>query len=242
MRSAAVSRTQLKPGESFRMVDGKPQISGQVAVMEINGLLAKIIFDKNPDREFYIEESFPLDWMYPYLEPHGLIMKINRQPLSELSDEIVSQDHDYWTKYVTPMIGGWLNDDTTVSEVAAFAEKVYLRQDFSGFTGDPRFVQNDYSHKMFSKLRSSIAGLYAWRLEHAADAAEKERMARAADFAFRQAWALCPYSPEAVFRYVNFLLKQKRISDALLVAETAAQMPAMQGVDGDPDARRWLSN
>jgi hypothetical protein len=31
---------------------------------------------------------------------------------------------------------------------------------------------------------------------------------------------------------VNFLLKQKRISDALLVAETAAQMPSMQGQDG----------
>ena len=70
-------------------------------------------------------------------------------------------------------------------------------------------------------------------LNHAADAAEKERMAREADFAFRQAWALCPYSPEAVFRYVNFLLEQKRIADALLVAETAAQMPAMQGKDGE---------
>jgi hypothetical protein len=58
-------------------------------------------------------------------------------------------------------------------------------------------------------------------------------MARAADFAFRQAWALCPTSPEAVFRYVNFLLKQKRISDALLVAETAAQMPSMHGKDGE---------
>jgi len=35
-----------------------------------------------------------------------------------------------------------------------------------------------------------------------------------------------------VFRYVNFLLKQKRISDALLVAETAAQMPSMEGQEG----------
>ena len=32
---------QLKPGEDFKMVDGKPQISGQVAVMEINGLLCQ---------------------------------------------------------------------------------------------------------------------------------------------------------------------------------------------------------
>jgi hypothetical protein len=86
---------------------------------------------------------------------------------------------------------------------------------------------------MFSKLRSSLAGLYAWRLKQATDASEKERLAREADFAFRQAWALCPYSPEAVFRYVNFLLAQDRGADALLVAETAAQMPSMQGKDGE---------
>jgi tetratricopeptide (TPR) repeat protein len=200
--------------------------------MTINGLLVKIIFDKNPGREFYIEESFPLDWMYPYLEPHGLIMKINRQPLSGLSDEIVSQDHDYWRSLVQPMIGDWLNDDTPVEQVAAFAKKTFGKQDFTGFTGDPRFIQNAHSHRMFSKLRSSIAGLYAWRLKQAADASEKERMAREADFAFRQAWALCPDSPEAIFRYINFLLAQNRIADALVVAETAAQMPANQGKDG----------
>jgi hypothetical protein len=32
---------------------------------------------------------------------------------------------------------------------------------------------------------------------------------------------------------VNFLLKQERFSDALVVAETAAQMPSMQGQDGE---------
>ena len=217
-------QNQLRPGESVKMVNGKPQIRGQVAVMQINGLLAKVVFDKNSNREFYVEESFPLDWMKPYLEPHGLIMKINRQPLSELSDDVVSRDHDYWTKYVTPMIGGWLNDDTPVSEVAAFAEKVHLRHDFGGFTGDPRFVQNDFACKSFSSLRSSIAGIYAWRLDQAVGEEEKERMARAADFAFRQAWALCPTSPEVVFRYINFLVKQKRNSDALLVATTCLKL------------------
>jgi hypothetical protein len=215
---------KLQPGESFKMVNGKAQISGQVSVMNINGLIAKVIFDKNFNHEFYVEESFPLDWMYPYLEPHGLIMKINRQPLSELSDDIVSRDHDYWTKYLTPMIGGWLNDDTPVSDVAAFVEKVYLRHDLSGFTGDPRFVHNDFSCKTFSKLRSSIAGVYMWRLDQAAGEAEKDRMARAADFAYRQAWALCPTSPDAVFRYTNLLAKQKRNSDALLVASTCLKL------------------
>ena len=218
---------QLKPGEDVSQdSNGQLKISGQVAVMEINGLMAKVVFDKNTNRECYIEESYPLDWMYPYLEPHGLIMKINRQPLPELSDEVVHNDSDYWKKYVTPMIGGWLNRDTAVKEVAAFAEKVYVKKDLSGFKGDPQFVQNEYSCRMYSKLRSSIAGLYAWRAQHAIDAGEKKRMNDAADFAFRQAWALCPYSPESVFRYVNLLLSENRVADALLVAETAGKMPA----------------
>ncbi|MFZ0829299.1 MAG: hypothetical protein WAO02_17950 [Verrucomicrobiia bacterium] len=225
---------QLKPGEDVRTdANGKIQVSGQVAVMNINGLLVKTIFDKTPDREFYIEESFPLDWMYPYLEPHSLIMKINRQPLPALSEAVVSQDHDYWAKYVQPMIGDWLKADTSVEEVAAFAEKVFAKNDFNGFTGDPRFIQNAYSHKMFSKLRSSQAGLYAWRAQHAADASEKERMNEAADFAFRQAFALCPYSPEAVFRYVNLLFSEKRLADAVTVAETAVKMPAIYSSDGE---------
>src|SRR5208283_3593463 len=133
---------QLMPGEDVKTdANGKIQVSGQVAVMNINGLLVKVVFDKNPNHEFYIEESFPLDWMYPYLEPHGLIMKINRQPLAGLSDEIVKQDRDYWVKYVQPMIGDWLNADTSVETLATFAEKVFIKKDFDGFTGDPRFVQ-----------------------------------------------------------------------------------------------------
>jgi hypothetical protein len=218
----------LKPGEDVQMTQGHVRISGQVAVMEINGLLVKTIFDKNPDREFNIEESFPLDWMYPNLEPHGLIMKINRQPLSGLSEAIVRSDSDYWTQFVTPLIGDWLHTDTTVKEITVFAGKIYVEQDLSGFTGDPQFVQNEYSCKMFSKLRSSIAGLYAWRAQHATDAGEKKRMNDAADFAFRQAFALCPYSSEAVFCYVNLLLSEGRTADAVLIAETAAEMPQMQ--------------
>jgi hypothetical protein len=225
---------QLKPGEDVNVdaTSGRVQVSGQVAVMEINGLLAKIIFEKNTNQEFYVEESFPLDWMYPHLEPHGLIMKINRQPLTEMSDEIVQRDRDYWTKYIAPMIGDWLSTNTSVEEVAAFAEKVYVKTDFNGFKGDLRFIQSSDSQKMFSKERSSIGGLYAWRAQRAADAAEKKRMNAAADFAFRQAFALCPYSPETVVRYANLLFSENRFSDALVVAETAAKMPEMKGSDG----------
>jgi hypothetical protein len=203
-----------------------------MAVEGFKALLTKTLFDQNPDREFYLEESFPLDWMYPQLEPHGSIMIINRQPLPVLSDEIVQRDRDYWTQYATPLIGGWLKPDTTIADIAAFAEKIQANKDLTGFTGDPQFVQNEYWGKCLSKLRSSIGGMYVWRAQHAADAAEKKRMTDAADFAFRQAWALCPCSVETVFRYVNLLVGEGRTADARLIAETAARMPPMQGSNG----------
>jgi hypothetical protein len=98
---------------------------------------------------------------------------------------VVRRDHEYWRGRVDGMIGDWLTEATSVQAVADFVEKVYVRKDLGGFHGDPRFIQNAYAQKFFSKLRSSLGGLYTWRMNHAADAAEKERMAREADFAFR---------------------------------------------------------
>src|SRR5204863_2118514 len=110
---------QLKPGEDVKLDrdSGKLSVSGQVAVMSINGLLTKIIFDKNPTNEFYVEESFPLEWMYPYLTPFGIIMKINRQPVPELTDEICERDHHFWSTYSDRLIGNWITYDTPISNI-----------------------------------------------------------------------------------------------------------------------------
>ena len=215
---------QLKPGEDVRIIDNRLQVSGQVAVMAINALLAKLIFDANPDQEFYIEESFPLDWMYPHLSPHGLIFKLNREPLAALSDEVVKKDREFWTRQQTQMIGGWLTPDTPVKDVCAFVRKTIGRREFSGFGGDRRFVENDYANKLYSKLRSAIGGLYNWRITNSKSPEEKKRMSAEADFAFRQAFALCPRSPEAIFRYVNLLESADRIEDAFRVAGTAQSL------------------
>ncbi len=99
---------QLKSGEDVRVDNDHLQISGQVAVMSINGLLTKVIFDKNPRHEFYVEESFPLDWMYSYLTPFGIIMKINRHPIQELSQEVIDKDHAFWSEYSRRTIGNWI--------------------------------------------------------------------------------------------------------------------------------------
>ncbi|HSY18853.1 MAG TPA: hypothetical protein VK815_10985 [Candidatus Acidoferrales bacterium] len=225
---------QVKPGDESvsRDTNGQVQLKSQMAVIGARELLTKAIFDQNPGRDFYVEESFPSDWMYPQLEPHGLIMKLNGQPSAGLSADIVQRDADYWSKYLTPLIGGWLKPGTTLEEVAAFVEKIQVKKDLDGFAGDLQFVQNDNACKMFSKLRSSIAGNYAWRAQHAADAGERKRMNDAADFAFRQAWVLCPDSPEALYRYINLLLSEGRTADAVLITETAAKMPSMQGENG----------
>jgi len=54
-------------------------------------------------------------------------------------------------------------------------------------------------------------------------------MRDAADFAFRQALALCPSSPETVYRYVNFLMNGKRFDDALLLADLARKLDTGSG-------------
>jgi tetratricopeptide (TPR) repeat protein len=223
--------------------NGTIQISGQIDVMMINGLLCRVIFDKNPTNEFYIEESFPLEWMYPYETPFGIIMKINREPLVALPDDVFKRDHEFWSKYSERLIGNWITYDTSVGDICTnFVEKIYLRNDYSGFKGDRKFVRDDDAQKAFSKLRSSQAGMYAWRLSllhpsppyppidpqylpyRPKSDAESQQLYKECDFAFKQSFAFCPYSPEAVVRYVNFLYQFQRFNDALIVAKTCHKL------------------
>ena len=229
---------QLKPGENVNVDNGRVQVSGQVAVMMINGLLCKVIFDNNPTNEFYVEESFPLDWMYPYETPFGIIMKINRNTQAELSDDVFQLDHQFWTKFSARLCGNWITYDTSVKEIADFCERTYIRNNYKGFTGDRRFVRDDDAQKAFSKLRSSQAGIYAWRCAlpnsgtvicppefRQKSAAAQNALIRETDFAFKQAFAFCPYSPEAVYRYIiNFLLPLGRFDDAVIIAETCKKL------------------
>jgi thioredoxin-like negative regulator of GroEL len=227
---------RLKPGEDVKIIDNRVQVSGQVAVMNINGLLTKVIFDHNPKNEFFVEESFPLDWMYPHLTPFGVIMKINRQPLPSLTEDIFARDHQFWKQFSKRLTGDIIDYETPLKTITDFIEKTYLRHDFNGFTGDRKFVHDDDAQKSFSKLRSSIGGIYAWRLNpdtppeyRPKNAKEYQQVLQEADFAFRQAFAFCPYSPEAVFRYAQLLLGQRRFDDALLVANTCLKLDPYNG-------------
>ena len=190
---------KLKPGENVKNVNGKFQVSGQVAVMAVSANIARMVFDSNPDREFFIEESFPLDWMYPYLSPNGFIMKINRKPPGELAAEIVRKDRDHWMWFVDRAVGQWLTPETPLKDVCEFAAKVFGARESGDYQADDRFVRNGSACKTYSKLRSSIAQVYVWHWKNSKSPDDKKRMAKEADFAFRQAFALCPYSSGSGF-------------------------------------------
>jgi hypothetical protein len=65
--------------------------------------------------------------------------------------------------------------------------------------------------------------------QYVATGANRTMIEREADFAFKQALALCPDSPEAVYRYVQLLVNLRRIDDAVLVAQTAARLDPSNG-------------
>jgi hypothetical protein len=90
---------QLRPEKEVKVVDNRISVSGQVGIMAMNGTIAKLIFERNPNHDFFVEESLPIEWMYPHLTPFGIVMKLNRQPLLSLPEEILRKDHEFWRQY-----------------------------------------------------------------------------------------------------------------------------------------------
>ena len=80
-----------------------------------------------PQRTFYVEESYILPWMYPYLTPHGLIMKINNKP-TPLTAENIKNDTDFWNWYVDRL----LNDEKFIRDIVARKSFSKLRSAIAG--------------------------------------------------------------------------------------------------------------
>ena len=141
-----VKAGRIQAGADIKIEDGKVQIQGVAGVMQINGLLAQMIFDRNKDAHpFFVEESYVVSWMYPYLEPHGLILKLNPEPAPELSPETIAADQQFWTDQEAKL---WAT---------------------------PGFEGNADARKMFAKLRSAIGGVYEYRkLDADAEAAYRQ--------------------------------------------------------------------
>ena len=121
----------------LKIENGRVQVTGALGVMEINGILTKMMWDHDRLRHsFYVEESYVIPWMYPYLSPHGLIMKLNADR-TPYDPKTAAKDRDFWDWYVRRLL----------------SDPMY-RRDFAG-------------QKSFSKLRAAIAGLYSKQGRHA---------------------------------------------------------------------------
>ena len=47
------------------------------------------------------------------------------------------------------LIGNWITYDAGVGDIADWVEKIYLKNDYSGFTGDRKFIRDDDAQKAF---------------------------------------------------------------------------------------------
>ena len=130
----------IPPSADVKIENGRVTVQGAGGVMQINGILAKWIFDKNKDKHsFYVEESYVIPWMYPFLRPAGVIMKLEKDPLpppeqnQALWADIVARDKAYWDKLT------------------------------ADFLARDEFRRSSDAKKSFSKMRSAIAGIYDFR-------------------------------------------------------------------------------
>ncbi|MBU3665213.1 MAG: DUF2723 domain-containing protein [Chthoniobacterales bacterium] len=96
--------------------------------------IAQWIFEKNKDkRDFFIEESFPMEWTYAYAIPNGLSYRLNKEPLQTLPPEVVEEDFRYWNAYVDRLLG------------------------------DKNYHEDFDAKRSFSKLRNSTGNIYRAR-------------------------------------------------------------------------------
>ena len=128
-----VNRGVRKPNGDLRVENGRVQVTGALGVMEINGILTRMMFDHDRLRHaFYVEESYPIPWMNPYLSPHGLILRLNAEK-TPYNSATAQKDADFWDWYSRRLIN------------------------------DPMYRRDFAAQKSFSKLRAAIAGVYRFQ-------------------------------------------------------------------------------
>jgi Tfp pilus assembly protein PilF len=120
-----------------RLKKGEPLIRRDTDdIFQINGIVAFEIFQKNKkDHTFYVEQSIPIPWMYPYLLPWGIIFKMNTEPIppGPLPADAVKADYAYWDELSNDLLN------------------------------DPHFRIDDDATLTFGKLAFWHSDLYRWR-------------------------------------------------------------------------------
>jgi len=102
--------------------------------VSIFGAILKWLWEHNRDEhDFFVEESFSLEWTYDYAIPHGLIYQINKTKLDKIPDEAVKKDFEYWSAYKKRLLD------------------------------DPNFLKDYDAQRSFSKLRQTTGNIYRYR-------------------------------------------------------------------------------
>lgn len=148
-----VQSGRIQAGADLSTEGGRIQVQGVAGVMKINALLCRQIFDNNQQitesqtteatrpsgsavvphpptykqRAFYIEESYPMPWMYPYLTPHGLILKLNHKP-TPITPDLIANDTAFWNWYTKRLT----NDTRFLRDIVARKSFSKLRTAIAG--------------------------------------------------------------------------------------------------------------
>ena len=185
-----VQSGRIDARDAVKFKDGRVTLTGAQAVMRLNELLATKIFNGNKGKHaMYVEESYPIVWMYDYMTPHGLVMKLNAEKPGAVSDEEVRDNDEFWD---------WMTKRLLSDPQFAKRRAETWRKAADG-DWDP-------DHRMgvraFAKLRLTHARLYRWHEKQSAFAT-----------AIRQAIAIDPQDRGTGMFYAA-LLKENNLDAA----------------------------
>lgn len=190
---------QVHPGEDIKFVDGVPQDSGQMKLWSVN--------EKNQRVQ---------------VSGQVAVMAINEKLLQTLmqknSDASFAMETSFPFKSMyaeTSTLGPIMELRARDEQNALTPERAqqavdYWRSIAQQAASDPEAGDSENFRKAYSKMAAEQAALLLNR-----------KFTAEAEQAFRSAVEICPTSPEAVFRYVNMLVGQNRINDAIPVAANA---------------------
>jgi len=114
-----------------------------------HSVVTRLIWEKNKDsHDFFVEESYPLEWSYDHALPHGLVYQISREPLKEIPVDVVKKDTEFWNAYVASLFQ------------------------------NPEFARDYDAQRSFSKLRTTTGHIYQhWKMLKEAEAAYRQSLA-----------------------------------------------------------------
>ena len=181
-------------GEEVSLDGGKISIRGIEGVMRLNSILTKMIYDRNiKNHPFFLEESYTIEWMYPYLKPAGIIMELCDHKV-KITPEIVEKDTAYWDNLMKVFDNGGTLYFEDINNGRKGKVDVVAKEFFEDLT----------ARKSFAKCRTAIGGVY-----------EYHGMIKEAEKAYRDAIWLNDMSAEAYMRLSNMLAKNGREKEGL---------------------------